>query len=383
MSFRRLSVAGLAVCSAVLLGLLLVGIRRARLHARMMSSSNNLRQMGLAAQNYQDTYRHLPPGTTGNSMAEAQHGHLIRLLPFMEATSIYSLVDFDFPWDHGLNRHLFRSVIPSYQRPSADRRFTTEGFALTHYMANPRLIHRQSDVSMDRLKRPADDVWLFGEVAGGYVPWGYPFGWRQLSWPIGGDSNSYGGWPQGAQFVTAGGAVRLVSTTVDRQLVEQMTNAGPEVPAPLIEVPQHEFQTVRHPSREPTYYPSPSESQMLSKWPGGTTVYFDAAGNAEVIRIIASRNDPHLIGLDINVTVDRYPQARMLVLDGLPLTDPVAASINRLRELEVLVVDSWALTAEGTEVLANLPRLELLSIPRNAVADDVLHRFAHLALRWQ
>jgi hypothetical protein len=75
------------------------------------------------------------------------------------------------------------------------------------------------------------------------------------------------------------------------------------------------------------------------------------------------------------------------MLENLPLTDPVAASISRLHELEVLVVDSWALSAEGAEVVANLPRLELLSIPRSAVADEVrdelLRRFAHLAIRWQ
>jgi hypothetical protein len=53
----------------------------------------------------------------------------------------------------------------------------------------------------------------------------------------------------------------------------------------------------------------------------------------------------------------------------------------------VLVVDSWAVTAEGTEVLASLPRLERLSLPRNAVAgevrDELLHRFSHLAIRWK
>ena len=49
----------------VLVALLLPAVQSAREASRRSSCANNLRQLGLAAMNYEGTFKVLPPGSTG------------------------------------------------------------------------------------------------------------------------------------------------------------------------------------------------------------------------------------------------------------------------------------------------------------------------------
>ena len=51
----------------VLVALLLPAVQAAREAARRSQCTNNLKQMALAAMNYEDTFKTLPPGSTGES----------------------------------------------------------------------------------------------------------------------------------------------------------------------------------------------------------------------------------------------------------------------------------------------------------------------------
>jgi prepilin-type N-terminal cleavage/methylation domain-containing protein/prepilin-type processing-associated H-X9-DG protein len=83
---------------AVLIGLLLPAVQKVREAANRMSCTNNLKQLGLAAHNYQSTYSRLPPGwlgptplneTTANPDTYQNVSILVFLLPYIEQDNVY------------------------------------------------------------------------------------------------------------------------------------------------------------------------------------------------------------------------------------------------------------------------------------------------------
>jgi prepilin-type N-terminal cleavage/methylation domain-containing protein/prepilin-type processing-associated H-X9-DG protein len=92
---------------AVLIGLLLPAVQKVREAANRMVCSNNLKQIGLAAHNYDSTFGSLPPGFLGPKPTQPLDtsgitdkfqcvGVLAYLLPYLEASTISSRLKVDF-----------------------------------------------------------------------------------------------------------------------------------------------------------------------------------------------------------------------------------------------------------------------------------------------
>src|SRR5450759_4262790 len=106
----------------ILVALLLPAIQMAREAARRSSCQSNLRQIGLALQNYESTYRVLPPGVLGtsgtSSPAQPLHTWPTLALPFVEQTVLQDTYNFNVPFDHVANGPAVLHVVPVYLCPN-------------------------------------------------------------------------------------------------------------------------------------------------------------------------------------------------------------------------------------------------------------------------
>jgi prepilin-type N-terminal cleavage/methylation domain-containing protein len=116
----------------ILVALLLPAIQAARESARRSACSNNLKQIGLAALNYESQHRVFPPGFLGSDEANLYFalsdsrgknqwtGVLVYLLPYMEAQSVYDQVTrtLNIGVD-SRDRHFWEDPPPPRQPPDA------------------------------------------------------------------------------------------------------------------------------------------------------------------------------------------------------------------------------------------------------------------------
>jgi prepilin-type processing-associated H-X9-DG protein len=91
---------------AVLIALLLPAVQAAREAARRSQCVNNLKQIGIAIHNYNDSAGSIPPSfcgygsnVTGKNVApyDTYHSWLTMILPQMEQTNVYNAVNFSYP----------------------------------------------------------------------------------------------------------------------------------------------------------------------------------------------------------------------------------------------------------------------------------------------
>jgi len=102
----------------ILISLLLPAVQAAREAARRAKCTNNLKQIGLALQNYESTHGMFPPG--GLSTAAGGYGHSwwVRLFPFIEEDPLYALFDQNSPdtgWVGAGGNVQNRTILRDYQ----------------------------------------------------------------------------------------------------------------------------------------------------------------------------------------------------------------------------------------------------------------------------
>jgi len=82
---------------AVLIGLLMPAVQKAREAANRIKCVNNLKQMGLALHNYHDTQGSLPPALNNKFTVHWHWTWMALILPYIEQDNLYKLAD---DWAH-------------------------------------------------------------------------------------------------------------------------------------------------------------------------------------------------------------------------------------------------------------------------------------------
>jgi prepilin-type N-terminal cleavage/methylation domain-containing protein len=189
----------------VLVALLLPAIQAAREAARRTDCINRMRQMGIAAQNYHDTKKRLPPHSdwlpgekpeTGGEYATGGKtngiGSQAVLLNYMENQQFFNLVNLEESWRHASNQTALKTPMPMFQCPSANlpedvvvggrdidtppayREFNN---LRCHYMAN---LGARPGPHYDG--SPSPDCVEIGTVSGGRGPGTVTYTWPQSSY---------------------------------------------------------------------------------------------------------------------------------------------------------------------------------------------------------
>lgn len=105
----------------ILIGMLLPAVQQVREAARRSSCSNNIKQLSLAALNYESAYQKFPPGIQVQS-SRYEYGWGTFLLPFIEQNNLYDLLA------DGITAHtplsmiaesIRSTTIPTYMCPSS------------------------------------------------------------------------------------------------------------------------------------------------------------------------------------------------------------------------------------------------------------------------
>ncbi len=119
---------------AVLIALLLPAVQSAREAARRIQCVNNLKQIGLALHNYQESRTSLPGADMVFNVTEISA--LSNILPYLEQANVYNSINFDFSYQDPNNSTAMYTVINGFICPSDLPDAIPSLGAQTNYMAN-------------------------------------------------------------------------------------------------------------------------------------------------------------------------------------------------------------------------------------------------------
>jgi len=200
----------------------------ARWAAIRAQSTNNLKQIGLAAIEFGEREKSFPPGCTVYPSGEVLHGWMTLLLPFIEQQKLFDEIDLKLPWDHPHNLGAFKQDVSAFQNPGYLREQEQEqhGLSLTNYAGNVHMLGGARKLTAAEVTDGTANTIMAGEIAQRFPPWGKPGNWRDPAKGINRSPLGFGGpWRAhnagaGANFVFLDGSVRFIRDTVDPKVLE-------------------------------------------------------------------------------------------------------------------------------------------------------------------
>jgi hypothetical protein len=120
------------LCGLCLFGLLLPAVSTHREFSRQMQCANNLKQIGLALQNYKSVYNGFPPAVVADKQGNALHSWRTLILPYYCENALYNAFKLPEPWNSPNNSKAAATLVPVFCC-SSDRSII--GRPMTSYVA--------------------------------------------------------------------------------------------------------------------------------------------------------------------------------------------------------------------------------------------------------
>jgi len=165
----------LLVCGGILAGLLLPAVSAAREAGRRAGCSNNLRQIGLAFQEYELKYGAFPSAAGAGQDGKPPMSWRIAILPLIDQNALYRQYDPKQPWNSPKNLGLVKQM-PSFLRCPSD---STPGDGETSYvmLTGPNTVGGppgSPGVSPQQIMNGPSRTIVVVEVHGLKIPWTEP-----------------------------------------------------------------------------------------------------------------------------------------------------------------------------------------------------------------
>jgi len=231
----------LAVLGVIVLGGTLVWLfqeaRKARTAARMSTSRNHLKQIGLALHNYHFTHSTLPASATVDDKGLAYQSWMYAIIPFIDKNPLSQQIDDNRPWNDKVNRPYTQRVLPIYLNPGIGVEQNAGGFGLTHYAANSRLFEPNRFLTFQQITDGLETTLMVGEVNDGFQPWAKPGNTRDPALGFHNRPDTFGSpFPGGVHFLFGDGRVKFLSDDIDPAVLKALAtpDGGEQIDAAQI-----------------------------------------------------------------------------------------------------------------------------------------------------
>lgn len=208
---------------ALLFLLLAPVVKEGRLSALRSRSNCSLKIIGSSTLNYDHQQSGLPPHTTTDPFGTPLHGWETHLLPYLDAESLHSRIDFSKSWDHPDNANIFKTPMAAFSVCGEIKEYSSKGYALTTYAANSHLLKENDLFSRTMILDGTSNTIMYGEIGDALPPWGEPGNIRDPSLGLRKSSTTFGGlFEANTCFSFADGRVRYVSNDIDPEVLKAL-----------------------------------------------------------------------------------------------------------------------------------------------------------------
>ncbi|HEX3149188.1 MAG TPA: DUF1559 domain-containing protein [Gemmataceae bacterium] len=209
--------------TAVAASMMAPAIGKIKDSAARIKSANNLKQIGLALHNYNDTLGALPPAAIVDKKGKPMLSWRVMILPYIEQDALYGEFKLDEPWDSEHNKKLIDRMPKTYALPN---KLSKPG--ATHYrvfVGNGAMWDWIQGTTFNQVTDGLSNTWMVVEAEEG-VPWTKP---DELEFdpkkPLPKLGTKFKG---GFHALYGDGSVRFFKT-VPKQAAAWITKAGGEV----------------------------------------------------------------------------------------------------------------------------------------------------------